>query len=55
MELFITCISETVLNKHCFCKDEVTVLPQANNYEAEQMRLSKLLCLITLHLSEVMV
>lgn len=28
-------------------------MPQANNYEAEQMRLSKLLCLITLHLSEV--
>lgn len=51
MELFITCISQTVLTTQCFCKDEVTVLLQATNYEALQIRLSKLFCLITLPLT----
>lgn len=41
-----------ISDTQCFCKDEVTVLLQATNYEAQQMRLSKLLCLITPRLTQ---
>lgn len=42
----------TVLNKHCFCKDGVTLLLQATNYKTKG-RLSKLVSLISSHLPGV--
>lgn len=51
-ELFINVYPRTVLNKHCFCKDGVTLLLQATNYKTKG-RLSKLVSLISPHLPGV--
>lgn len=46
---------QTVLNKHCFCKDGVTLLLRATNYKTKlkkkKKRLSKLVSLIHTHVA----